>query len=107
MAENFYLDPDGLDDAVRAMRVHGLDLSEAYAELKGVLDAHHGCWGADDIGNAFAQNYAPQSADFTTNSKQAADSLPSLSDDIRESSRVFQSVDEDNARQIDKAPDTS
>lgn len=105
MADDFFLDPDGLSEGSREMREHGHVLNEAYLRLKGMLDVHYGCWGNDEVGKSFAKNYVPGAEKFTTGGQQVGAALPSLADDIDESSTTFQSVDEDNARQIDRTTD--
>lgn len=103
MPEDFYLDPAALDVEIAALRTTGSTLSAAFTTLTGVLDDHHGCWGTDEIGEAFAKNYVAPEAEFRTNGQATVDGLRDAADGVEESSEVFQSVDQDNAERIDRA----
>ncbi|GHF44857.1 uncharacterized protein YukE [Amycolatopsis bartoniae] len=101
MAENFRLDPAALEEATRRLGSLGDRITTAYHELAGVLDEHDGCWGEDDIGKAFAQNYVPNAKQVREGAEQAGPGVIELRNDIDDASKTFQSVDEDEARRID------
>lgn len=103
MPDDFYLDPAALASEIAALRTTGNALSTAFTALTGVLEDHHGCWGTDDVGEAFAKNYVGSEREFTTNGRATVDGLGAAADGIEESSEVFQSVDRDNAERIDRS----
>ncbi|MET0188922.1 MAG: hypothetical protein ABW212_08000 [Pseudonocardia sediminis] len=102
MAENFYLDPDGLKNATNGMRTSGREIKAAFDRLGHTLDDHHGCWGTDDIGTAFGNKYVPSASSFRTDGATGAANFTDMADTADEWSETFQSVDEDNARRIDR-----
>lgn len=106
MAEKFRLDPEGLDAANGAFGVVGSKFSGAFDTLTGILDAHHGCWGTDDIGKAFETNYVQPSGEVIGYAKDAVGGFTDLHDGVKESRDTFTSVDQDNAEKIDKSTPT-
>jgi hypothetical protein len=105
MGERFRLDPEALDSANSEFHIVGETLSGAFDTLTGILDDHHGCWGTDDIGKAFAKNYETPSTEVRGYSKDAVTGMGDLYDGVSESSETFQGVDYDNAVKIDDAVD--
>ncbi|GAA5151923.1 MULTISPECIES: hypothetical protein [Amycolatopsis] len=103
MAEKFFLDPAALARETQALRGTGRRLSVAVEKLNAVLDRHDGCWGKDDIGEAFEKNYAASARETRGYNKDAADGIVQVSDDLDKDSELFQSVDEDNAERIDRS----
>lgn len=103
MGEQFRLDPEGLADANAELLVTGNTLGRAYDSLVLVLDDHHGCWGDDDIGKAFAKNYVDPATEVRDGAKGSVDGIRELHDGVDESSTTFQSVDEESAIQIDSS----
>jgi hypothetical protein len=103
MGEHFRLDPDGLDAANREFLSTGEAFGSAFDDLVAVLDDHHGCWGDDDIGKAFAKNYVTSAEEVRTASKEAVDGIYELHEGVDESSTTFQGVDEESAIQIDNS----
>jgi hypothetical protein len=103
MGENFRLDPEGLDNANAELLVVGNTFGAAYDNLVLVLDDHHGCWGDDDIGKAFAKNYVDSAREVRDGAKGSVDGIHELHDGVDESSTTFQSVDEESAILIDRS----
>lgn len=103
MGESFRLDPDGLATANDDLRVVGETFGTAYDNLIAVLDDHHGCWGDDDIGKAFAKNYVTPADEVKGAAKECVAGFHDLHDGVAESSETFQSVDHDSAVQIDNS----
>jgi hypothetical protein len=103
MAESFRLDPSGLETANSEFLGTGNTLGDAYDNLILVLDDHHGCWGDDDIGKAFAKNYVTSADEVRTAAKECVDGMHELHEGVTESLETFQSVDEESAIEIDKS----
>lgn len=103
MGESFRLDPEGLDNANAELLVVGNALGTAFDNLVLVLDDHHGCWGDDDIGKAFAKNYVDPATEVRDGAEGAVEGIHELHEGVEESSTTFQSVDEESAIQIDRS----
>jgi hypothetical protein len=102
MAERFFMDGPALKRDTEHLHDTGHKLGAAFSRLTGVLDEHYGCWGEDDIGKGFAENYVDPEKKFRENGKLVSDAIPGLADDIEEARVVFAGVDEENAERIDK-----
>ncbi|TVT18521.1 hypothetical protein FNH05_35490 [Amycolatopsis rhizosphaerae] len=103
MTENFRLDPDGLSAATKRLGAMGEKLRASYTELVRVLDEHDGCWGGDDIGKSFAQNYVPNARKARDSAQEATEGIVQLGDDTDSAAATFESVDHDSAQRIDAA----
>ena len=101
MPEDFQLDAAALTRATAEVRETGRALGAQYDRLTAVLDDHHGCWGTDDIGQAFANGYGPPAAAAVTYGDQAVTGYTDIADDVDTANTTFQGVDEENARRID------
>ncbi|MFE9784164.1 WXG100 family type VII secretion target [Nocardia salmonicida] len=53
------VDPDGLRNTQPAFASVASTISTAAQQLAAVISAEGECWGGDEIGAAFAQNYTP------------------------------------------------
>ncbi|WP_424186974.1 WXG100 family type VII secretion target [Actinokineospora sp. G85] len=104
MAETFRLDPAGLSSGTKRLDAAGQRLTAAVSALNVVLDDHDGCWGTDDIGEAFATNYVKPATDVRTYGADAGTGLGLTADGLDEASEVFQSVDHEHATRIDRTP---
>lgn len=103
MAEDFYLDPDGVGQATRDLKASGRRLSGAFTKLTETLDRHDGCWGDDDIGKGFEKSYRQPSTDARKGAKDTIEGITGICDEVDEASKTFQSVDHENAEKIDKS----
>ncbi|SDY07082.1 hypothetical protein SAMN05421504_104411 [Amycolatopsis xylanica] len=103
MAEEFFLDPDGVGQATRDLKASGRRLSGAFTKLTETLDRHDGCWGDDDIGKGFEKSYRQPSTEARTGIKDTVDGILGVCDEVDKSVEIFESVDQENAERIDKS----
>jgi hypothetical protein len=57
MTYELYADPEGIKRAGRGFHDGAGDLRRIHTRLDGALKAEGKCWGADETGKAFEQNY--------------------------------------------------
>ncbi|RSN04059.1 hypothetical protein DMC63_39950 [Streptomyces sp. WAC 05977] len=101
MPETFRLDPEGASAAAARLGALGEMLQNSLRVLEGTLDDHHGCWGKDDIGKAFANNYVPPSDEARQGARAAAEGTVQLEDGIKKSVEVLKDLDQASAARID------
>jgi len=101
MSDGFYLDPDGLASATKKINDAATALGGKLVKLKGVLDQHDGCWGTDDIGKAFAQNYQGGADNLKEGSDNASQNMGSLAENLDGSAKDLEAVDEEQAAAMD------
>jgi uncharacterized protein YukE len=104
MTDDFYIDPAGLSRATGDLRSAGQRLSDAFTELKAVLEQNDNCWGTDEHGKAFRKNYVGPAADVTSGSDAAVVNIAQMADVTDQNSALFQSVDQESAEAIDRKP---
>ena len=102
MAENFYLDPDGVALAADVLKQISENLDVAYKDFESTLVSFAGCWGDDDFGNSFATNYVPGETKALDNMAMVASSLETSEENIRISAKHFAGVDDETAEKIDE-----
>ncbi|WP_285631811.1 type VII secretion target [Lentzea sp. NBRC 102530] len=102
MAENFYLDPEGLTSATSKLRSAGDALSRALDELTRKVAENDGCWGSDHIGEAFAKNYVQKAKDLQDGAAGARDGAVQMADLLRQANTAFQDTDAESARKLDQ-----
>jgi uncharacterized protein YukE len=101
MTDNFRLVPDQATEATKKLAELGEALRSSFQTLTGVLDQHDGCWGEDDIGKSFEQNYVPHAEEARKNAGQTTTAIVGLADATSQAVETFQEVDYESARQID------
>jgi hypothetical protein len=57
MTYELYADPEGIKRAGRGFHDGAVDLRKIHTKVDGVLKAEGKCWGADETGKSFEQNY--------------------------------------------------
>lgn len=75
----------------------------ALADLTGVLKAHEGCWGEDQIGKAFERKYqgpADDVKEYAADTDETVSKLPGI---LKKAAESFQQVDADGAKRIDQS----
>lgn len=72
-------------------------LQESVAKTHAFLEERFGCWGDDETGKAFADQYLPNYQRFWDQSKELNDGLASSADDLRQVQKRFTEADEHNA----------
>jgi hypothetical protein len=101
MTENFRLVPEQATAAANDLNDLGERLRRSFGTLIGVLDEHDGCWGEDDIGKAFEQNYVPHAKQARESARQAIAGIVDLAASTKQNIDIFQDLDYESARRID------
>lgn len=102
MAEDFFLDPRTLDDAVKKLEASSEALEKAYNNLIAVLGPLFGCWGNDDIGESFATNYVPSADQAREATRQAITAIRDFATAVEDSKETFESLDSESAARLDR-----
>ena len=101
MAEDFYLDPDGMTDVNQRIKTAHGEMETAFSELKAELDELHGCWGTDDVGKACEENYKEPDKNIREGSQALIDGVGEFTGSIDDAVREFIEVDEQNRENIE------
>lgn len=101
MAEDFYLDEDGMRGVTGGMRFSGEEMKSAFTDLENGLAPFVGCWGNDEIGKAFEKNYWPNASMMLDGYRPAGDDMVKGADVTMDNVTYFASLDEDNAKWLD------
>ena len=102
MADDFYLDPDGMRDANQRIKTAHDEMSAAFDELNAELTELYGCWGNDDVGKAFGENYKEPAKNINEGSQGILDGVHELTGSLDEAVDEFVEVDEQNRRNVEK-----
>ncbi|WP_258346229.1 WXG100 family type VII secretion target [Saccharopolyspora gregorii] len=101
MADDFYLDPDGMRDANQRIKTAHDEMSAAFDELNAELAELYGCWGNDDVGKAFEGNYKEPAENIKKGSQGILDGVNELTGMLDETVDEFVAVDEQNRRNVE------
>ncbi|KZB83074.1 hypothetical protein [Amycolatopsis regifaucium] len=101
MAETFRLDPEEASAAAARLGALGERLKDSLRALESTLDDRHGCWGQDDIGEAFAKNYVGPAEKTREGAHMAGDGTVQLKDGINKNVSVLRNLDQKSAARID------
>jgi len=71
------------------------DLEKALDELKALGERLHGCWGEDEFGEKFAENYLPLAEELLDQSDHTVTDLATVAMNLREIARHFQDIDQE------------
>ncbi|MCA1185266.1 WXG100 family type VII secretion target [Saccharopolyspora sp. 6T] len=101
MADDFYLDPDGMRAANQRIKTAHSEMEAAFDELSAELAELYGCWGNDDVGKAFEENYKEPEKNIKEGSKGILDGVDELTGSLDEAVDEFVEVDEQNRRNVE------
>ena len=102
MADEFFLDQDTLSQATGGLRSEAADFGRALAGLINVTQQLDGCWGNDDAGKSFANNYVKPAGEAISGSQQIHKGVNQTSDELDNSANQFAGLDKDAAKQLDQ-----
>ncbi|MCX2731503.1 WXG100 family type VII secretion target [Saccharopolyspora sp. NFXS83] len=100
MAEDFYLDPDGMHDVNQRIKTAHDELATAFDELTSELAELHGCWGTDDVGKAFEKNYDEPAKNIDEGSKGILEGVDELTVSLDDAVETFVEQDAQNSDNI-------
>lgn len=102
MAEDFYMDEEMMTEVVSEFRRIGQDTQQIHDELVAVLRAFDGCWGNDEYGSNFAQQYVPGAESGLEVLNKLANVISGSADNLDHARKQFMRVDGGNAERIDR-----
>ncbi|KZB88403.1 WXG100 family type VII secretion target [Amycolatopsis regifaucium] len=101
MADEFRLDPSGMQDMLSRLRSDNAEFSDAVTRLNQTLDRYHGCWGEDKAGKKFAEGYVDNANDVRTGLGDLSKGVGELADGVATTVGDFRDLDEANAKTFD------
>ncbi|MEV0131134.1 hypothetical protein AB0H83_22045 [Dactylosporangium sp. NPDC050688] len=101
MSRITHIDIPSADNAINNLGKLVADYQQAVAQIRRIASDLHGCWGNDDMGNAFAASYVDPAADVLAGSEQSVASLREVEKYLREAVRRFQELDEGSGRYLE------
>ncbi|WP_062993617.1 WXG100 family type VII secretion target [Nocardia anaemiae] len=105
MNDRVQLDPDSLRRDSARLAELGDQVARTYAGLRDSLANANGCWGDDDLGEAFAKNFTPQADELLRDLQAMAESLRGTAQQAAAAAHDFEAQDLDSAGQIGRAGD--
>jgi hypothetical protein len=100
MADITSFDPQKAPAAIKDLIDLTDDLKKSATETHAFLEERFGCWGDDETGKQFGDQYVPGYHQFWNQSKELYDGLGSSADDLRKIQDSFTEVDRRNADNI-------
>lgn len=101
MAEDFYLDEDGVVHFAKGLKRTGNRLTDSYDELTNTLTDYVGCWGDDEIGKGFEKNYWDNSQELIDGMKDGGEGLVDSANGAKKSAHYFADLDLRTAKWLD------
>lgn len=101
MADDFYLDENGVLGVADGMRRTGDALSSSFNSVNDALNKDVGCWGNDEIGKSFEQNYWANATKMLDSYRPAGQDLIDGANNMARTARDLASVDLENAKWLD------
>lgn len=101
MADDFYLDEDGVVRFAKGLKRTGRRLEDSYEELTNTLTGYVGCWGNDEIGKGFETNYWDNSQKLLEGMGPAGEGLVDSANNTKKTARYFADLDLNTAKRLD------
>ncbi|WP_433599222.1 hypothetical protein ACQPXH_26685 [Nocardia sp. CA-135953] len=105
MTDQVRLDPDALRQDGARLAELGDQVGHTYAELWDCLATADGCWGDDDLGEAFARDFTPHADQLLAGLRAMEESLRGTAQQVANAAHDFESVDRGGADRIGRAAD--
>ncbi|MGW5517132.1 hypothetical protein [Nocardia africana] len=103
MSDELRLDPDALRQDGARLAELGDRVGRTYARLQHGLAAADGCWGDDDLGEAFARDFTPHADQLLAGLRAMQESLRGVAQQVANSAHDFESQDLHGASRIGRA----
>lgn len=107
MSEDIRLDPDALRHDGAQLAELGDRVGRTYTGLRHGLAAAEGCWGDDDLGEAFAKDFTPHADQLLAGLRAMEESLRGAARQIRDAAADFEAQDLGGADRIGRTADES
>lgn len=101
MADDFYLDEDGVVHFANGLKGTGKRTSGSYEDLTRTLTEYVGCWGGDEIGKGFEENYWDNSQKFIVGMKGGGEDIVDGADNAKKAAHRFAELDLKTAKWLD------
>ncbi|MEV0250467.1 hypothetical protein AB0H76_27995 [Nocardia sp. NPDC050712] len=97
------VDPDALKATKPGIATVADKVLTAIKNVQSVVEAEGECWGADEIGESFAQKYVPDAKSGLAGIESLSKCVESLAGGVDSIAQAFQKQDEANAKALEKA----
>jgi uncharacterized protein YukE len=98
------LDPDQLRAGVSTLKQLADQYNSALDQWRNTLRQHDGCWGDDDMGKQFGQNFTSSEQQVDSGVDSGQQWFQSSTDLLNQAQNDFESTDSDNASQVGSVP---
>jgi hypothetical protein len=106
MSDQFQLDPDQLQASINSLTDLGDKYAAAVQKWRDTLRQHDGCWGNDDIGKTFGQNFTTQEQNADSNVDTGTEWFGDGTDQLKQAMNALEATDSDNASQVNSSGET-
>ncbi|MGW4367715.1 hypothetical protein ACWEKT_18915 [Nocardia takedensis] len=97
------VDPDALRSTKPGISAAARKVLDAIENAKSVIEAEGECWGSDEIGQNFAENYTEGAEEGVTALGYLSKAVDALAGGVDAIASAFQDQDTLNAKAVDKA----
>ncbi|WP_227983571.1 hypothetical protein [Nocardia spumae] len=105
MSDEIRVDPDTLRQDGARLAELGDRVGHTYAELRRGLTVANGCWGDDDLGEAFAKDFTPHTDELLAGLRAMEESLRAAALQVANAAHEFESQDLGGADRIARPAD--
>jgi hypothetical protein len=98
------LDPDQLQSGVSTLKQLADQYNSALDQWRNTLRQHDGCWGDDDMGKHFGQNFTSSEQQVDSGVDSGRQWFQSSTDLLNQAQNDFESTDSGNASQVGSVP---
>ncbi|GAA2786753.1 WXG100 family type VII secretion target [Saccharopolyspora taberi] len=103
MADGMQVNPDALRSRSPKFAAASEKLAKAFEDLKKVQDAEGKCWGSDEAGNKFDEEYTKALEDVEKGRKFLVDNLKATKDELDQVANQWEADDKGSAENLNAA----
>lgn len=101
MSDETRIDPERARAETERLRRIAERFQDTAAHLKDTAARYDGCWGGDELGEAFAKNYVPNAEKTVGNVGTLGQNVATTADQIDKAVDALERTDKDNAGSLD------
>lgn len=94
------LDSDRVAEENRKLRQIGSRFKDAVSKIKADAQRYDGCWGGDELGQAFAKNYAPSATQTLKDVDTVQNNVTTVADNVDQVVKELRKIDQDHANRL-------
>lgn len=94
------LDSDRAAEENRKLRQVGSRFKDAVGKIKADAQRYDGCWGGDELGQAFAKNYVPNATQTLKDVDTVQSNVTTVADNVDQIVKELRKVDQDHANRL-------